>query len=268
MTAKLHRVHMPKVGEYLASIGSGVPFEIDTVQKYSLGHIMRLGSKTFVYGLAGGTLNTDMGAKNALTQHIAYTTIAASAAAGVSSIVLDTIVTDGVAGDGVIAANELVGGQIVFFPHSSNTFIRGIVANTATTNTGGGVREMTVALDSPTPVAIVVDVTHCEAMASPYLNVQTLTTATMSVVGIPTVPATVGKFLWLQTAGPIWVAPQNDVSTGNNNRLAVFRHDGSVDAFTYNDANVGQAQIAGWVLANASGAGQGAPFIWLTIGPF
>ncbi len=237
--------------------------EASATQKYPLGTILRKpDGREFVYAKAGGTLNTDMGAKSYNTQHIAYATIAAAAAAGDSSIVLDVAATDGDAGDGAIAANELAGGYVVVFPHSSNSFTRQIVGNTAV-EAGGG--EITLTLDDPIPVALVADSDHGEAMASPYLDVRTGTGSTSSIVGIPTVAATVGQFLWLQKKGISWVAPQAEVSVGNNNREVVFRHDGSIDEHDYSDANVAKGQHAGYVVQNASGAGQGAPFVMFDI---
>ncbi len=234
-----------------------------STQRYPLGTIMRKSDgREYVYAKAGATLNTDMGAKSYNTQHVAYTTIAESADAGDTSVVIDVAGTDGDAGDGAIAANELAGGYVVIFPHSSNTFVRGIVGNTVVASTGG---ECTLTLDDPIPVALVGDSDHGEAMASPYLDVRSGTGATSSIVGIPTVAATVGQFLWLLKRGIGWVAPQAEVSVGTNNREVVFRHDGSIDEHDYSDSNVAKGQHAGYVVQNAAGAGQGAPFVMFDI---
>jgi len=238
--------------------------EASATRKYVLGSRLQLDDRVFRYALAGGTLNTDLGAKNALAQHIAYTTVAASVAAGSTLITLDVAAGDGVNTDGEIGANELAGGFIVVFPHAENSFVRKIISNTATV-VGGG--EMAIAVDKPIPVALTVDIMHGECMASPYLNVQSLADAISSVIGIPTVAATVGQYLWLQTWGPIWIAPQGEVSLGNNNRQVVFRHDGGIDEYDAADPNTIKAQHAGFVLANAPGGGQGAAFIFLQIAP-
>ncbi len=262
MAGKKARIFIPGVGESEVEIGGGTPYGQDTVQKYPIGAILSLGLQKYAYAKASGTLNPDMGAKIGQHQHIAYTTVAASAAAGVSELTLDVAATDGVGHDGAIAADELVGGFIVVFPHSSNTFVRQIVGNTAIAAGGG---EMTVTLDSPTPVAIVVDVTHCEAMASPFLNVKTDTSDATSVVGIPTYPATDGKYCWLLVSGVGWAAPQAEVGTGTNDQEVVFRHDGSLDEHDYSDANVTKGQHAGFVLTRAYGGTQGAPFVKFSI---
>lgn len=227
-------------------------------QRYPLGTILKKADgREYVYAKAGATLNTDMCAKSYNTQHVAYCAIQAVAVAGTSAIAITVGATDGVAGDGAIAANELAGGYVVVFPHSANTFVRQIIANTVEAGGGGTV---TLTLDDPIPVALATD-DHAEAMASPYLDVRSTTENTKSVVGIPTVAATVGQYLWLLKKGVGWAAPQAEVSVGNNNRAIVVRHDGSIDEHDYTDANVAKGQAVGYVLQNAAGATQGAPFV-------
>ena len=261
MVAKMHRVHIPEVGEASVLIPAGTPYKTDDVQQFPLGSVLRLGLKTFVYSKSGGITNTDLGIKNLLTQCVAYTTVAAAALINATEIVIDVAASDGPAADGVIAKDYLVGGEVVVFPHDSNTFTRTIMGNTAVA-TG----EMTLTLDSPIPVALDGgDVDHGECMASPYASVGTATGNTSSVMGIATCLAASGKYLWLQTGGPVWIAPQGEVSVGNNNREVVFRHDGSIDEYDASDANTIKAQHAGFVIANAAGGGQGAAFIMLQI---
>lgn len=234
-----------------------------TTQKHVLGAGMELwDGRRFRYGMAGGTLNTDLGAKNSLTQALSYGIIGASAVLGATLITVTVGGSDGAAADGAIAANELVGGYVVCFPHSQDAFTRQITANTAIA-AGGGTIVLT--LDYGIPVALTITVDHGEAMHSPWYNLQTLTSTTTTVLGMPTWVATVGQYLWFQTRGPIWIAPQGAVSVGNNNRQVVFRHDGSIDEHDYSDAVVAKAQHAGYVIANASGGGQGAAFIYLEL---
>jgi len=135
------------------------------------------------------------------------------------------------------------------------------------THTVTGVGEMTLTLDKPLPVALVADDDHGECMASPYLDVRTGGGSTSSIVGVPTMVAKDGEFLWIQTWGPVWIAPQGEVSVGNNNRQVVFRHDGSIDEYDATDPYTVKAQHAGFVLQNAREGGQGAAFIMLQISP-
>lgn len=264
----LSRADMQRVWNQV--LGTPVPgaseqdiYELSDVQKYVVGSRLVVDMRVFYYSRAGGALVPDVGAKNALAQHVAYAVLA-DAPVGSTVLVITVGAADGVLGNGAISANELAGGYMAIFPAAGNKAItRRIVSNSAV-GAGGGA--MTVVVDKPLPVALTA-VSHGECMANPYANVQTLNSDTTSVVGIPTVAATLGQYLWLQTWGPIWIAPQAGVSVGSNNREVVFRHDGSIDVHDPADPNVAKGQHAGFVLANAAGGGQGAPFIMLQITP-
>jgi len=268
MTAKLHRVHIPNVGEALISYEGGTPYQADDVQKYPLGTLLRLGGRTFAYAKASGTQIPDVGSQIGSVQHVANVSVQANYAAGVKAITITTTDTDGAGGDGAIAADELVGGYVVVFPAASNhAFVRQITSNTYVIASGTHVHTMTIGLDSPTPIAITTS-DKAECMASPYLNVITASSEARSIVGVPTVAATTGQFFWLQTWGPCWIATSAECGAGSNDRNVVFRYNGSGDecayAGTYNSA---KAQQAGHILTNGAGTGQGAPFIMLQITP-
>lgn len=258
MVAKMHRVHISGVGEAVVHLPGGVPYEADDVLQFPAGAYMRVGNKEFIYAIAGGTLNTDLGAKNVARQAVAYNNVARAYAAGVVEVIVDVGASDG-DGSGNIAADALVGGEILFFPHDENSFTRGIISNTVVA--GGG--EMTVGLDSPTPVALTLDTDDMELMASPYHAVQSSTDSRATVMGIPTVAATIGQGLWLQVSGPNWIAPQTDVGADTLDFECVFRHDGSVEL--QDSTTKLHQQHAGCVIAQAIGDGQGAPFLMLQI---
>lgn len=235
-----------------------------TTQKHEIGsRLVTDDGDVFRYVMAGGTLNSDLGCVPQYTQEVGYNTIAESAVVGDTEIVVDMGASDGIAEGGVIAVDYLKNGRVLVFPHSANTFMRRILTNTVT----AGATEMTLTLDRGIPHAITVDVDHMEAMASPYKNVITSTSAQKSVVGIPTSAMTIGQYGWIQTWGIVWIAPQGAVSTGNNDREVVFRHDSSVDQHDYSDAVITLAQHAGFILKDIRGGGQGAPFIMLQISP-
>jgi hypothetical protein len=154
----------------------------------------------------------------------------------------------------------------VVFPAASNhAFTRRIISNSACTISQAN--DCTIEIDTPTPVAITTS-DKGEAMASPYWKVVTAVSTYASVIGVPAVAATDGKFFWLQTWGPIWIATSAECGAGENDRNVVFRYNGSGDecayAGTYNSA---KAQRAGFILANAYNGTQGAPFIMLQISP-
>lgn len=268
MASKLHRIHIPKVGEALLSLDGGTPYEADDKQKYPLGTLLRLGGRTYAYAKASGTQIPDVGSQVGCHQHVAQCTVAVSAAAGATSLVIDRPTTAGAAHNGIIAENELQGGYIVVFPtipSNNKVFVRQITGNSAAPITAAN--EMTVYLDSPTPIAVVADTSYAEAMASPYLNVVTAASEVASVIGVPTVAATDGQYFWLQTWGPVWLATSAGCGAGNSDRNVCFRYNGSGDEVATTGYGSIQAQHAGFILANAYGGGQGAPFIMLQITP-
>lgn len=235
-----------------------------TTQRHEIGaRMVTRDGRVFRYAKAGATLNTDLGCMPNEEQEIAYNTIAAAAVLGATTIVLDVAAGDGIADDGVIAVDSLVNGYVVVFPHNEDAFTRLITGNTVVAGGGG---ECTLTLLNGIPVALDAgNVDHGEAMASPYSDVRSLTSTTTSVLGIPTWVATVGQYLWIQTWGPCWIAPQGAVSTGTNDRQVVFRHDGSIDQHDSTDANVAMGQHAGFVMKQGNGGGQGAAFVMLQI---
>jgi len=243
-------------------------------QIYPLGMRYVLDDRVFRYAKAGGTLNTDVGAKNTLPQMFGYSPVQAALIAA-KTVVLDVIAGGGRLGDGVIAANELAGGYINIFTHelihppTSWTINRRIVTNTAI----AGAEAMTVTIDKPLPVGLTGGNTmHAEGIASPYGRVMSGSpvaiplVARMSVVGFPTVYATVGQYLWLQTWGPVWGAPVGGggYGDGDNNRLVVFTAAGNLDDY---DAALPALQHAGFVMCNAVAGGPGVAIFWLQLSP-
>jgi len=235
-------------------------YQGDDTQRFPIGMRYRPGDKSFVYACAGATLNPDVGAEIYDYQHVGYTTIAANSVVGANEFIIDVSAAMGAAESGVIAEDELFGGQIVLMHAAGKIYTRDIVKNTAVA-TG----EMTVTTDHGLGVALTEDTDHAECMASPYLDVRAGASSSKSICGLPEAIATVGQYVWLQTWGPRWIAPQAAVGTSNNDRQVVFRHDGSVDQHDYSDANVAMGQHAGWNMANGIGGGQGAAFIFLQI---
>jgi len=236
----------------------------DSSQSYPLGTKFIDGDKVFKYCAFKATVNPDLGAKNGQPQAVAYATVADDTAQYATSLVVDVGSSDGISGDGEVAENALAGGEILIFDASASTgsIKRTIVSNTAV-DSGGG--ECTITVIDPIPVALVGDTDHAEIMASPYSYVNTENEK--PVVGVPLLAYTSGQYGWVQTWGPSWVAPQAEVGVGSNNRICVFRHDGSIDELDYSDSYNSQGQIAGYVMSipQAGAGSQAAPFIFLTI---
>jgi len=257
------------LGERLGgSVGQTLGSTPSTTQYYDLGTRAVTGDgRVFRYAKAGATLISGYGCECYGSQHIAYATLTAATAAGGNSVTFSAAATDGPAGggasgDGAIAADEMKGGYIIIMDSDGTSAQNRMITGNTVTAAGGGT--ITVTFDEPTYVALTTS-DHVECMASPYRDVRSTTYGHASIVGVPTIPATVGQYLWIQTWGACWVTPQPRVSTELYQDQLVFRHDGTVDAHVYSDANVTQAQHAGFVLAHAHGGGQGACFVMLQI---
>jgi len=237
--------------------------EASDIQHFTFGSRMVVDERVFHYASAGGTLNPGYGAKQVLPQHVAFAAIA-GCTQGEYTVVVTTTVNDGVLGDGHIAANELSGGFIVIFTPGNNAINRRIVANSVV-GPAPLTYAMTVTVDRPWPVDVA-NTEHAEMMASPYRLVQTGNFPVASVMGMPQQIATVNQFIWLQTWGPTWVVP-GGAWIGNDNRRAVFLGNGSIQEYTWGDALVQQAQLAGYILCNGQAGAAGAPFLQLMIAP-
>jgi len=235
--------------------------EASDTQHYTIGSRMQVDSRVFYYSKAGGTLSTAVGAFSHNNQHVAFAAIDAISE-GDYTIVVTVGAGDGVLTNGNIAEDELVGGYLVIF-NAGQAINRRITANTAVT--GGG--DMTVTMDRPAPTDVA-DTEHAEMMASPYLNIQTGAHTMHPLMGMAPVVATLLlPYFWLQTWGPVWISADPSVGTGSDNTLAQFRSSGGVDEWTYDSVFTRQMQMAGFVLCQANGGGQGAPFIQLMLAP-
>lgn len=251
MTAKMHRVHMPKVGEGIIYVPGGTPYEVDDYEKYTLGSYMRLGNKGFVYVEAGGTLVPDVGAKQANNQKIGNRAIAADADIGTLVITFSSNVS--------LSANQLKGGEIIVFPTGNKAFTRRIVSHPAVTATA----DLEVTVDSPIPVALTDEAGSVECILDPYKGVTQDSNEWTPVLGMPVMEAEDGEFLWLQVEGISWCAPEAAVGAAVNALEVCFGGDG---ALQLRDSNNLGNQRAGMVVApNTAGSGQGAPFIMLNI---
>lgn len=263
MTSKLHRVHIPNVGEAIISKGSGYPYVAASLicpSGFEINDSIRIGRKEFVLSKSGGAMaSTALGAKNGLAQGVAYNSVAVAAAIGDTAVVITTAATDGAAGTGLMAKDEFKGGEIVLFTAGSDIpQRRGITGNTARVATGNV--SVTFYLDSPLTSALTTS-DHGEAMQSPYSYLVQDTEIGHPVMGVPCVPVSAANmYFWLQTKGICFVSPQANVGVGGAGIGCYWRHDGSIDTY----ANIGtyvSTQYAGKVVAESSTHTQGAPFI-------
>jgi len=252
---------------------------VSLVQRYTLGMRYALDDRVFRYAKAGSTLDTDVGALNALFQAVGYSQVnAALQGAKTVVITLDGHAApngDGQLGDNVIAEDELAGGYMLVYTHEfyhppySWTINRKILKNTAT---DGAHLVMTVTIDRPLPVALTgANTMHAECIPSPYGKVVSgkppawPLMARMSVVGFPTLSAQVDEYLWLQTWGPVYAAcgPGDHFGDSDVNRNLVFNSYGAVDY----PAAYPNGQHAGHVLSNFRLGTPGTAIFFLEITP-
>jgi hypothetical protein len=264
MTAKMARIYIPGVGDAEIAYEGGTPYKADSPDPvtggfpYPIGAILTLGNRKFAYCSASGTQIPDVGSQIGGVQAVANCAVQANYAAGVTTITITEAATDGWAHNGLIAKDELKGGWIVVFPAGGNKkFTRQIVHNSACTISQSNT--MTVELDSPTPVAITTGAS-AECMHSEYYKVKTASSPVASTVCIPTVAATDGQGFWGLIEGVDWVAPSAGVGNSAHDKEIVFIYNGSIAEHDYSAAYDTKQQHAGFVLANAYGGTQGAPF--------
>ena len=195
MVAKMHRVHIPGVGEGVVHIPGGCPYEYYDSEEWPIGSYVRFGNKGFVFAEVGGGGITvlQQGAKHDLRQPVGWSTIAETVVAGVKQITVDLDAAAGPLGDGNITKDYLKGGEVCIMPTWGTGFTRHITGNSALALGAGG--EFTIDFDSPTPVLLTVNVAHAEAIPSPYKAISAIGTGDNRnpVVGMPTVLCASGK---------------------------------------------------------------------------
>jgi len=182
----------------------------------------------------------------------------------------------GVDRDGKIDKDELVGGYISIYTSTSDRPQRMIIGNSALLATG---TSFTITLKDALPAALTGS-TACEILANPYSDVRTHETTQYgswsSVLGMPTVVATVGQYFWIQTWGICRVTPTGGELVANiAERMFVFGTNGSIYSLReFIDEGGGAGapesssyQIAGFIVERTTGEANAAPFIMLQISP-
>lgn len=184
-------------------------------------------------------------------------------AIGDRKIKITIAAADGRAADGVVAVDELKGGYIVIANQGTSGCVRGILGNTVVASGGG---TTIVTLDGPLTAAVVASTTYTEILLNPYAFIELFggTNAEyQSAIGVPAVTATVGKYVWVQTWGPIWITPGGATTPGDsvNDREVVFVGDGSINGSAH-ITNENGYQVAGFIMDSGSTT---PPFIMLQI---
>lgn len=241
------------------------------IQLYDIGTKWEFNGKWYRYACAYGTVAPNMGCKVKDPEETGAGRVLYEAATAYDeSVVVVLVSPDGPAYDGHMPLNYLKGGMAVFFPAAGATygFTRGIIGNTEII-TGHSDLNVTLYLDAPIPHDLTTACT-VEINASPWaavcLNTNTKIQDNLtSCCGVPTLLTTTGRYLWVQTKGPVWISPA--ASLGDNtasNRGAWFQGDGSLADGAATDTH-GLQQYAGWVISNLVGGTQAAPFVYLNV---
>lgn len=248
--------HMGKEGQigYETAGQYDFLYRISTIQDpdYDVGdRVVLADGRVFRYAKAADTLYPGMGCSS-------YATYAISASSAAAQVAGDKSITFA---SQTFDKDELKGGYLVIYLSDTNVLQRGIIGNTAGTDA-----TITVYLDA----ALTVDIassTFCEVLGNLYGNVLGASThgEYISIVGVPTMPAAVNEYVWIQTWGVIWLA--GTIGIGHNTayeRQLVFVGGGAVESHY---AHVGDsAQNAGFIIQLDAG-GAGPPFIMLQISP-
>lgn len=180
--------------------------EVTSTKTQTLGSVGRTADgRVYRYAKAGASdlapgklaVNSDLNAD------VTNKTIAASAAIGAKSVVIDAggaIVADAYA-DGFLTINDATGEGITY----------AVSGNTGVSGAG----EVTVSLKEPLKVAVTVDVSEATLKASPFSGLVISATDQADLpVGVPNVTITAGYFGWVQTQGECAVLADEAVTKG------------------------------------------------------
>jgi hypothetical protein len=211
-----------------------------------------IGKRAFTYAKSDGACTTVQGVEVRAVAVQTMDNIVEAVAVGGVEVTIDGGTHD------ALAKDELRNGYIcIFNAAASITQFRGIIGNDAADANADFVVYLEAGLN------FAVDTTwNAEVYRSPWSAVRLSTAVDYTKAGVPTVPVSAtGHYFWVQTDGPIWVAPQIDTGLGvGKERSAFWRHDGTLDVVTHADLDAANTdQVAGCVITG-SGAGIGPLF--------
>ena len=235
-------------------------------QRWNVGdRVVLPDGRVFRYGLASNIVaKVNVGLKfwDELTDGITYTALLQGQAAGDLSIRVD-------AGAAAAVTKDQLRGGYVIFHVGYTTAVRGIIGNTLADSDG----YTTIYVDAPFQVALTT-ADRVEVHTNPYANLRYRGAAGdeySSVAGVPAVTtAAADQYLWIQTWGPCFIAPQSPVGATPTAHLRqlVFRPDGAIDQHDSTEAYNAKQQHAGFIIARESvGNGSDSPLMMLQISP-
>jgi len=218
--------------------------------------------RVFRYGLSSGACWSGQGVCFIENGFQTYDNVVTSVAKGGKSVTIDGGTHD------TIVVDQLRGGYVNFFvtDNTDNEF-RGIVGNTAATT---GV-DFTLDLDASISTAYTTS-TNCEIFWNPYSSLKNWVdgmTTNLSRAGLAAAYVSAsGRYFWVQTWGPCWIAPQTFSGATTNGRAGFFRHDGTIEPeiATASRTGLNTTQHAGFLITEGDASGAG-PLFMLQISP-
>lgn len=235
--------------------------------------------RVYRYSRAYAAIATELGAANALKSSTNAAVPAQAAAASAALIACGGIRQDiaagaagsdmitvtinntfGAAGTGVLTANELAGGYAILGNGGSeHPTMRRIVSHAALAAAGS----LTLRLDHPLVTAITTS-ENCEIDTNPWANLTNAGGSYATFMGVPTVGATAGQFVWIQTKGPCWITSNGATCDDADDRDIFFVGNGSVVSGT--DATVESGyQRAGFAIDASSAGSSNGPLVYLQL---
>ena len=201
-------------------------YEVSTTKnpQYDIGdRVVLPDGREFRYAKSSGECKPGQGCKFTYSGYTAYTAL------GVSTAIGATEITIAAATHAALTQDELRGGYVVIYNDATSTGIfRGIVGNDVADANAAFV----VYLDGKLAAACVAGTAATETFQNPYAALVTSNGAhPVSFAGVPAayVSAT-GKYFFVQTKGPCWLAPQTSSVGAAGGIGCMFRHDGSLEA--------------------------------------
>lgn len=199
------------------------PWDVNgsATQNYALGSRIVIDERVFRYARAGANLVAPCTYRLQVNGDVnSPTTWGLAIGADVALAGTTITVTVGAYQGGVVAANELTGGWIEVWGAANLFMWRRIISNTATA-VGGNI---VITVDKPWNSASLIADTTVALHHSSYYNVVMggsvpAIVGYESAVGLTPVPVAAGRYFWLQTYGPCFIASQ----LGNPGAVIGFR---------------------------------------------
>jgi hypothetical protein len=243
----------------------GFLYDVTAVQdpKWSVGDIVDVGTKRFVYCKSAGACYTGRGAsfKIAISDGIDFSLLSVAQAIG------DKQITFVGASHAAFTKDQLKGGLVLISDQDSGgTQDAQVQQRICIGNDASALNSpCTIYLDAPLTRAVTA-ATEAFVMPSPYSGIALNAGGDgyQSIAGVPVayVSAT-AKYFWLQTRGPCWLAPQAGVGATAWKRGFVWRHDGTIQLVSSGGSSSNTDQYGGYIVDNNTGA-NGATFVMLT----